>query len=325
VRRTRIAIVLICVVAIAAGAVGIYTLLPSESEGNRSVALGGLGSTGSTALFWFYGEEKGIFDKYDLNVTYHSFKDVYTMMLAFFTGRLDAAVPSPGIAGAAYADGESFKIGMAVGIASNLILLTTPDITDVTELKGKKLGVIGTSSDSYYVIKWYLESKGLDMESDVEVVKIAKPSSLATSFQTGQLDAVVLFSGYAAEIMASGGVPLVRCTDAAEEVIGHPAYTTVTVLGDDVMGRGTVARDFLRALREVAEGIKADKEEAVRLHAELSGQSIEMMETVMGMLTLVGDLDKEVQEGLLAFAEHAAQDGYFETPFEEDIFYHQWR
>ena len=54
----------------------------------------------------------------------------------------------------------------------------------------------------------------LDLETDVDLIQIRSPANLLTAFQTDQLEAVVLMSGYAAEAISSGGIVVTTMADA---------------------------------------------------------------------------------------------------------------
>ena len=214
---------------------------------------------------------------------------------------------------------------MVLGESTNLMLLVKPEYAEIQSLKGKRIGVIGTTSDSYYIMKWYLVGRGLDIDEDCEVVQISNAGNLVTAFQTGQLEAVVLFSGYAAEVMNSGGIKVVDCSEASKEVFGHASYSAVILINEGFVERGRAARSFLRALREAGREIRENPEEASRILAEFSGEPVEKVRTVLEMATLVADLDAGIEADLIAFAEAGAADGYFEEAFGEDFFFDGWR
>jgi NitT/TauT family transport system substrate-binding protein len=312
---------LICIVIIAS----LVLLASGGPEGNNTVSMGAVGKAGTSGLIYSYGVEKGIFDKYGLNVTYNRFSDVYTSVIAVLTGKVDTAAPSPGVACSAYADGEDVRIGMVTGLASNLMLIVKPGYTDVESLRGKRVGVMGTNSDSYQITKWYLKDKGLDLAEDVELIQIRSPANLLTSFKTDQLEAVVLFSGYAAEAIRSGGIAVTSITEAGEEVFGHKVYSSTLMLGEDFMERERVMKKFLRALREIAREIQENPDEAIEFHAAFAEEDPEKMRAVFEMVVLYCDLNQEIREDLIAFAEHGVSEGYFEKAFGDEVFYDEWR
>jgi len=292
---------------------------------NETINLGVTGSMGPFGLIYSNGVERGIYDKYGLNITCNRVTDAYTGMLALLTGKFDSISTSPGIFTTAYLDGENLSIGMALSYASNLMLIVKPGYTDLKSLRGKRLGVIGTNSDSYRIIKSYLKTRGLDIEKDLELVEIKKPASLLSVFQTDQIEAVVLMSGYAAEAINSGGIVVTTTKDAAEEVFGHPVYSTTVLLGEHFLARKRVVNKFLRAQREIAQEIEKDPEGAIAIHAAYADQDLEKMRAVFDMINLTCDLDTGIKQDLIAYTEYGASQGYFDGALGEEAFYDDWR
>ncbi len=320
VRASRI-LLIGCIASI----VGIVALaLLSLNEASDTITVGSVGKTSDTALLYCYGTEKGIFRKHGLNVTYVPFMDAYSQTLAFLAGQVDAASSSPGQAAKAYSEGARFRIGIANGKASHNMLLVRPEIEKVSDLVGKRIGVMGRTSDSYYLISLYLKSRGLDIEKDCEVLDIKNPASMVASFGAGQLDGLVIWTTYAKQVMDLGGKVFIHCSGAAEGAIGHPAYLGIMLLSEEFVANES-ANNYLRALRETAREIVKDKDGAAQIWAEFCGEPVETMRRVLDMLTLVGDLDEAIQNDMLAFFDRGVHEGYFEDAPGRDVFYDDWR
>ena len=300
-------------------------IMAGQAGENETINLGVTGSMGPLGLIYSNGVERGIYEKYGLNVTCNRVNDVYTSMLALLTGKFDSISTSPGIFTSAYLDGENISVGMVLSYSSNLMLIVKPGYTDLQSLRGKRLGVIGTNSDSYRITKSYLQGRGLDIETDLELVEIKKPSSLLSVFQTDQLEAAVLMSGYAAEAISSGGIVVTTIKDAAEEVYGHPAYSTMIIFGEHFLERKRAVDKFLRAQREIAREIEKDPEGAIAIHAAYAEQDPEKMRAVFEMIDLVCDLDPDTQENLIAYSQYGATQGFFDRAMGEEVFYDDWR
>ena len=321
-KANRFTIVVICVVIL--GTMLVALLRNSGKEENFTI--GGIGYTGTSALFFTYGEEKGIFHDHGLNVTYVPFRDIYTMMLAFFSGKIDTVVISPGLAAKSYNDGEKLKIAIALAKSPEHLLLGQPGITGLTDLKGKKLGIHGKTSDQYNILKWYLESKGMDIEDDIQLVKIRSPANLLTSFKTGQLDAVFLWGRYAVEAKSSGGTPILRLDDMVQELMGHPYYLPVMMIRDDFLAqKENTAKRFLSAMREAAKSINTNQDDAAEILARFSKEPVEIVKEVNGMAIYVGDLDNDIQQEIMMFFDYGAQKDYFGESPGKEIFYDDWR
>ncbi len=300
------------------------TLLTTK-RGSETIILGSVGKTSDTALLYCYASEKGIFRKYGLDVTYVPFVDAFSQTLAFLSGKLDTSCCSPGQATKAYNDGSSFRIGIANGRASQIMLLVRPEIEKVSDLVGKRIGVMGRTSDSYYLTSLYLKSQGVNIEEECEVMDIKNPASMVATFGAGQLDAIVTWTTYAMQTMDEGGKVFIDCSDAGEAGFGHPAYLAIILLSDELVARESDCNNYLRAMRESATEIVKNKDEAAEIWAAFCGEPVETMRRVLDMLSLVGDLDDKIQDDILAYFTRVVQEGYFDKAPGKDIFYDDWR
>ncbi len=295
------------------------------ASGNRTVTIATTGYSGGTYLPIAYAFEKGIFRDHGINVTLIPMKDFYTAMLAFSAGQVDVVSQSPGIAAVSLAQGDRFKIGMSLRTADDLILIAKPSITEVNQLRGKTLATSGRNSDAYRTISWYLEGKGMDIEQHIQVVEIKSPATMVTGFETGQLDAIIVSAGYAARAMASGGRPLVSCSDAFREISGHPLHAPLLLISEKLLEREQMARQFLRAMRKACSEVDLNRDEAARIWASSSNQALDDIIPIMEMTHMVGDLDEDVREDIMAFFEWGLRKGCFEQIPGEDVFYDDWR
>ncbi len=322
--RCRIAALPVSVIA-AVALLLIYALINHPPPDQREVTVNGVGYSGSISLPVSYGLAKGIFRKHGINLTYVPMKDAYTTMLTFSAGQIDVNSQSPGVSLSALEEGQPFKIGISVSTASNLMLIAKPPVQDVLELRGKTIGVMGRNSDAYRAISWYLEAKGLKMEEDATVVEIKSPASLVTSLEVGQVDAAVLWAGYAARALEIGGGKVVSCTEAFEAVRGHPLHVPILLLGENLLSREDVARDFLRAMREICREIAKNKEEAARIWSEYADQPLNEMRMIVESTEMVGDLSEQIQDDILAFLDYGVGKGCFDKVPGREIFYDEWR
>ncbi len=322
-KKTKMGILGLCALAIALAVTAAYL---ANQRAPRTLTMAGTSRSGTAYCVYAYGVEKGIFRKHGVNVSLVLFKDVYTMTLSFISGSVDAIPLSPSIAASTYNEGEKFRIAMALSDSAEHKLLARPEISDIYALKGCKLGVHGRTSDDYNVMKWYFESKGIDIENDMEVVEIRTPANLVTSYMMGQLDAVVLWGGYAYDVESAGASVLLSTTQALKELIGYAHYLPVFVLRDDFLDtQRTTADNFLRAVREIAREVTAHPDEAAEIVARYNEEPVEKTRAVIAMTHYMGDLDEEVKEGILAFFDYAVQKGFLTASPGDEIFYDDWR
>ncbi len=189
----------------------------------------------ATTLVVSYGLQKGIFEKHRVNVSLVPLKDVYSSMLAFSSGQVDVVFHGLGIAAASLEQGASFKIAMSLKEATDLMLVSMPPHAQVEDLKGRRIGLVGRNSDSYRILSWYLESRGMDLDRDFEVVEVKNPGAMATGLVSGDLDAVVLWGAYASRLLRNGAVQLLGLSEAVKDLTGHPLQSPVLLVSESFL------------------------------------------------------------------------------------------
>lgn len=320
-RRLRAAAI---AVATLVAILAIATLFGRAPARKEKVMIGSVGETGMEATLHRYCKEKGLYAKHGLNVTHVPFYDPYTLVLALFTGKLDACFTSAGLAGHSLAEGEECKIGMVLAI-SEQALLVRPGITEPADLKDRRIGVIGKTSDSYHLMKWYLEAQGLDVESEADVVEVKNPASLTANYLNGQIDAIVIWGSFAQEVTDFGGHIMATQSECLENLIGHPYYTPLALISKKMMElHPEASKGLMRALREGIKEVQSHKEEAIEFLAGVSNQPVESVSVVLRE-RLLGDMDDAIQQDLIAYFDYATERGFFESPVPSDVFYDDWR
>jgi ABC-type nitrate/sulfonate/bicarbonate transport system substrate-binding protein len=295
------------------------SLIPKESPGN--ITLGDIGSTTFITLVWSYGHEKGIFQDYGLIVNRATSRDPYTDVVNLLSGQIDITCPSPSLIANMHNEGEDIRIVMALAEAEDFALIARPGVTG---LEGKRVGVIGRTSDSYNILKWHLEEQGTDIETACDIVEIQNPSNLATALLTDKIDAAALWGGYTGRVLENGGTILKSYNVILKETIGHSLYHNILIVREEMLAEPSTLSNFLRAVREIVAEINEDPEEAAEIWAEFSGEPLSRVRGWIDRAKLVGDLNDEIREDISAFFAKAADEGYIERSPSEDIFYADW-
>jgi ABC-type nitrate/sulfonate/bicarbonate transport system substrate-binding protein len=299
-----------------------YSLLNPRPKVN--VTLGDIGRGTATSLVYAYGAEKGIFEKHDLNVSHVPFRDAYTLYLNLFTGKVDMTSSSPGRIATAHNEGEALRIGMALAESKDFALLVRPGISTMSDLWGKRIGVMGQASDAFNILRWYCDGLGLDLEEDFDLVEIKNPANLVTAFKTGDVEGVALWGAFGGEVIDSGGVVLMTFSEALQEVIGLPHYMNLVIMRGGFLDDPRVADNFLKAVREIVSEINSNQDEAGEIWARFADEPVDKMQRALGRMNLVGEMNESIETEVLAFFQHAAQEGYLEEAPGEEIFYTDW-
>jgi len=211
----------------------------------------------------YVAEERGIFDKYGLDVNIESVASG-TEAIAFLTeGQIDVG----GIAIVTslwngWNDGLDIRI-IAPGALEPLEnsptkflvraeLFENGEVTEVADLEGRVVGLAGgPGSGGEYLAAKALELGGLTIR-DVETVNIGNPD-MPAAFENGSIDAGLLGSPFADQVIEAGTAVAI-----AEDLV--PGLMTVAFVGsgDFVTERPEVAQRFAIALMEASRLMQGD-------------------------------------------------------------------
>lgn len=237
-----------------------------------------------------------IFKDDNVEINYTMFENGPAILEALEGGSVDI-VPAIGELPAitSKAAGRDIEAILAVSNtnASAVAVLEDSEITQTSELKGKKIGVsFGTVS--HYVIIQKLAEAGLS-EEDVELVNLGTADSY-TAIVAGEIDALVVGKGesisdkvkFISDFYYNIEYTLVR-GEFAEE---HPDF---------------VAK-YLAVLQTAGNYVKEHPEESAKIVAEASGRSEETLLATFeagvydDILNEVSDANRKATEGLIEFA-----------------------
>ena len=153
----------------------------------------------------------------------------------------------------------------AVGV---LIVPQASRIADISELKGKRLGVAGGPLDkSWLLLRAFAQrSMGLDVAEEAEPV-FGAPPLLNEELARGRIDAVLTYWHYAARLQAAGARPLLTVADM---IRGLGVEEEVPMLGYAfregwASAHPEALKSFVDATREAKAVLASSKEEWKRL------------------------------------------------------------
>lgn len=209
---------------------------------------------------------------YDIKVTYTEFESGPPENEAFAMGQQDIGVMGnvPAISG--IAAGQKRDI---IGIAYNgektlgILVQNDSDITAVSDLAGKKVGiVIGSIAQDY--LNAMLENAGIFME-DVELINLGV-SELETALMTGQVDAVAIWNPEKLKICSDhAGVLLADGT-------GVYAGENVIVANREYIKQNPgIVRIFMEQYQRGVEELKRDPEGYAEKYSAVTGLPKELL------------------------------------------------
>lgn len=163
----------------------------SKNEELTKVKLGDLRSE-----FWlpiYVAKENGYFKDEGLDVELITFKDGPVELQSALNGEIDFAVLSTEPVLIAYDKGLKSKILMSTLKNKPFMIVANKSITDIKQLKGKKVAAGTPGSSPYAFVSSILKKNGLEPNKDVTLVNMDYGASL-TALDNNQIQATFLDS-----------------------------------------------------------------------------------------------------------------------------------
>lgn len=146
-------------------------------------------------------KEAGFLKKENLPIELVSIRSSPIAMTALLSGEVDVVVggANPGIA----IQLQGYKDITLFGGLINTFLFSIcalPAIEDISQLKGKRLGVTRFGGSNDFAGRYYLRQRGLDPNKDVTLIQVGSQEDILRALLSKNLDAAVL--GYPAVFIA---------------------------------------------------------------------------------------------------------------------------
>lgn len=193
------------------------------------------------------------------------------VMEAMAAGQVDLGTGSqiPPLSASLASNGGNFKI---IGVRrmhtldQELIIPAGSTITDVAQLKGKKVGYVKNTTAHYFLEKM-LEEAGLEWD-DIDAVALTTSDGLS-AILTGEIDALASYGNAIYTAKAKG------CTTlrAASDILSgdYYWYATPDAIADEATHAAIV--DWLERYNEAAEWARQNPEEFARYYSDLTGEN----------------------------------------------------
>jgi NitT/TauT family transport system substrate-binding protein len=275
--------------------------VPSSSSSGTPAAELRLGYfpnvTHATAV---YGVAEGVFAEQlgGTKLTTQTFNAGPAAIEALFAGAIDATYigPSPTINGFIKSNGEALRV-VAGATSGGASLVVKPEITDVSQLKGKKIASPQTGNTQDIALRHFLDGKGFEVDErgagDVTIIAQENAQTL-TTFQAGQVDGAWVPEPWASRLVLEGGAKVL--VNEKDLWPGGEFVTTHLVVRTEFL------RDHPQTVEALIEGsvaankaIEADKEAAKKIIntalGDLTGKPLkpETIDRAFTELTLTDD------------------------------------
>lgn len=170
----------------------------------------------------------------------------------------------------AAAAGGEFKVVQGAtygGIGDAIVVPEGSPITDVADLKGKRIGVAEGSSANYNLLA-QLNEAGLEF-SDVEVEKL-QPADALAAFSTGHLDAWAIWEPFTSQAEIESGAQVIA--DGKTLANGYVFQVASDAALDDPATEAAL-QDYLARIAEAQVWSQSHQEEWAKVWSEETGLS----------------------------------------------------
>lgn len=213
----------------------------------------------------YLAQEKGLFEKNGVNVQLLFDKDYFNAVERFNNDEADGITIVFSDAIIQDSNGIDTKVVYHIDSSQSGDAVVSK-LKNLTDLKGKKIGVEGINTFSHLFTLTALEKAGLD-EGDVEFVNVAGINTSAALDQ-GEIDAGHTYSPFLEDTTAKGYNILITAKENPGIIVSVLAFHT-----NIVEERPQVIKNILQSFIEALDYYKENKEDALQMMSSTSGLS----------------------------------------------------
>jgi NitT/TauT family transport system substrate-binding protein len=149
--------------------------------------------SGNTAIVTYVTERAGLFKKYNLDTEIILITGGPAAVSALINGDVDLDLRAPVAALQAMAHGMKLTFLVSQSNTLDYDVVTRPEIKDVKQLKGKRVGIIRFGGISELMVRYLFQRLGLDPDKDIQIIQVGQARLI--SLEKGGIEATVLSSG----------------------------------------------------------------------------------------------------------------------------------
>jgi ABC-type nitrate/sulfonate/bicarbonate transport system substrate-binding protein len=158
--------------------------------------------TGNTAGITYIAQRAGLFEKQGLDVELILITGGPASISALLNADVDLDMRAPVAALQAMAHGVKLTFLLSQSNTLEYDVVTRPEIKDIKQLKGKKVGIIRFGGISELMVRYLFQKLGLDADKDIAIVQVGQARFVA--MEKGAIDATVLASAESAYAKRNG-------------------------------------------------------------------------------------------------------------------------
>lgn len=245
-------------------------------------------------------QEKGYFREEDLDVELILMTAAVANM-ALVGGNVDFISSGPSVV-SAIARGAPLKFVFLCYNRPMHWLYAKPEIKEVKDLRGKKIGVSALGASTYFLVQEILKRHGLDSNRDVTVLGVGTTANRYAALQSGTIDATNLTPPFNFRAQENGLRELVAFVK--EDYLVEPAGAIVVrdnLLQSDPLLVEKFIRGTLKGLLHIRQNRAGTIPILARLMKIREDMAGKIYDIVLPGLTADGTIDPQLQKRALEF------------------------
>ena len=256
-----------------------------------------------TPSFWmnvfplYYGKEKGFFLEQGIDLEIEYLHGGPELVRAVQEEKIQVGTIGLPPFSKAFAEGLPAKIvGSAIMRQLNYYVVARPEIQTMTDLKGKKIGILSFGSCDEYFIRRMLKMEGVNPNTEIELVSLGDCYGDLNCFTTGQIDA-----GFIGEPKVTQGEHLGLFKVLARVGDYFPKYQwgVIFARNDFIEKQPALLARILEGFRNACRYIQENPAETIELGSKLFDVSTEVFRGALHRDLANWEVDAEVDmEGL---------------------------
>lgn len=256
-----------------------------------------------TPSFWmnvfplYYGKEKGFFLEQGIDLEIEYLHGGPELVRAVQEVKIQVGTIGLPPFSKAFAEGLPAKIvGSAIMRQLNYYVVARPEIQTMTDLKGKKIGILSFGSCDEYFIRRMLKMEGVNPNTEIELVSLGNRFGDLNCFTAGQIDA-----GFIGEPKVTQGEHLGLFKVLARVGDYFPKYQwgVIFARNDFIEKQPELLARILDGFRNACRYIQENPEETIELGSKLFDVSTEVFRGALHRDLANWEVDAKVDiEGL---------------------------
>jgi NitT/TauT family transport system substrate-binding protein len=215
----------------------------------------GYSGTGISNYALEMGKRTGIFRKNGLDPEVVYVNSGSLLNQALIAGTFDVALSQGSEAMLAKLRGADMRITAVIANRFNHVYLTTPNITSIKQLKGKRVAVSRFGSGSHFQTNLVLKEAGLDPEKDVTVLQIGNSAARIGAIVSGTVDGTIMAGDFVPRAKKEGLNILI---DLADSKIEYP-FLSLHMMGNYLDRNLRIAKALIKSVADSIHAMNTDQ------------------------------------------------------------------